>query len=164
MYIYIVYIYIYTHILTRTYTRILLVLFLLKTLACISKYREILTSSCAIPQIRAAYTQHFNKCTSINFLGIHVMLTCFSCAQLFATLWTIACQSPLSMGFSRQEYWSGLSCPSPGDVPDSRSNPRLLHLLNSQRCCFFLFFVTTSTTWEKIIHQCSHFTCQKKYI
>ena len=38
--------------------------------------------------------------------------------QLFATLWTVALQAPLSMGFSRQEYWSGLPFPSPGDLPD----------------------------------------------
>ena len=37
---------------------------------------------------------------------------------LFATLQTVACQAPLSMGFSRQEYWSGLPFPSPGDLPD----------------------------------------------
>ena len=36
-----------------------------------------------------------------------------------ATPWTIACQAPLSMGFSRQEYWSGLPFPSPGDLPDA---------------------------------------------
>ena len=41
-----------------------------------------------------------------------------SCVQLFATPWTAACQAPLSMGFSRQEYWSGLPFPSPGDLPD----------------------------------------------
>ena len=40
-----------------------------------------------------------------------------SCPTL-ATPWTVACQAPLSMGFSRQEYWSGLSFPSPGDLPD----------------------------------------------
>ena len=38
--------------------------------------------------------------------------------QLFATLWTVAYQAPLSMGFSRQEYWSGLPFPSPGDLPN----------------------------------------------
>ena len=37
---------------------------------------------------------------------------------LFATPWTVAHQAPLSMGFSRQEYWSGLLCPPPGDLPD----------------------------------------------
>ena len=37
--------------------------------------------------------------------------------RLFATLWTVAYQAPLSMGFSRQEYWSGLPCPVPGDLP-----------------------------------------------
>ena len=36
----------------------------------------------------------------------------------FATPWTIACKAPLSIGFSRQEYWSGLPFPSPGDLPD----------------------------------------------
>ena len=41
----------------------------------------------------------------------------------FATLWTVACQSPLSMGFSRQEYWSGLPCPPPGDLPETRIEP-----------------------------------------
>ena len=41
-----------------------------------------------------------------------------SCVQLFAILWTVACQAPLSMRFSRQEYWSELPCPPPGDLPD----------------------------------------------
>ena len=41
----------------------------------------------------------------------------------FATLWTIACQAPLSMGFPRQEYWSGLPFPSPGNLPDPRIEP-----------------------------------------
>ena len=38
--------------------------------------------------------------------------------QLFVTLWTVAYQAPQSMGFSRQEYWTGLPFPSPGDLPD----------------------------------------------
>ena len=42
----------------------------------------------------------------------------FSRVQLFATPWTVAYQAPLSMGFSRQEYWNGLPFPSPGDVPN----------------------------------------------
>ena len=41
-----------------------------------------------------------------------------SCVHLFATSWTVACQAPLSTGFPRQEYWSGLPFPSPGDLPD----------------------------------------------
>ena len=45
------------------------------------------------------------------------MLSRFSPAQLFVTLWTVAHQAPLSMGFSRQEYWSGLLCPPPGTLP-----------------------------------------------
>ena len=45
-------------------------------------------------------------------------LSCFSRVQLFVTLWTLARQAPLSMGCSRQEYWSGLPCPPPMDPPD----------------------------------------------
>ena len=46
------------------------------------------------------------------------VLSCFSCVQLFVTLWTAACQALLSVGFSRQEYCSGQPFPSPGDLPD----------------------------------------------
>ena len=48
----------------------------------------------------------------------------FSSDQLFATPWTVAYQPPPSMGFSRQEYWSGLPFPSPGDLPDPGIEPR----------------------------------------
>ena len=60
------------------------------------------------------------------------MLSCFSHVRLFATLWTVACKVPLSMGFSRQEYWSGLPFPSPGDLsnpgikPESLMSPALV--------------------------------------
>ena len=50
--------------------------------------------------------------------------TTLSRVQLFVTPWTVACQAPLSMGFSRQEYWSGLPFPPPGDLPDPGTEPR----------------------------------------
>ena len=50
----------------------------------------------------------------------------FSCVLLFGTPQTVACQVPLSMGFSRQEYGSGLPCPSPGDLPDPGIEPESL--------------------------------------
>ena len=57
----------------------------------------------------------------MHILPMHAcMLSCFSHVPLFATPWTVACKAPLSMGFSRQEYWSGLPYPLPGDPPDSR--------------------------------------------
>ena len=43
--------------------------------------------------------------------------------RLFVTPWTVACQAPPSMGFSRQEYWNGLPFPSPGDLPDPGIKP-----------------------------------------
>ena len=49
-----------------------------------------------------------------------------SCVQLFATPWTVAYQAPPSMGFSRQEYWSGLPFPSPGDRPEPGIEPTSL--------------------------------------
>ena len=51
------------------------------------------------------------------------VLSRFSHVRLFATLWTIACQALLSMGFSRQEYWGGIPCPPPGDLPDTDIEP-----------------------------------------
>ena len=54
------------------------------------------------------------------------MLSCFSHVQLCVTLWAVACQEPLSMRFSRQEYWSGFPCPPPGDLPDTGIKPEFL--------------------------------------
>ena len=50
------------------------------------------------------------------------MLSGFHCVLLSATLWTMTCQAPLSMGFSRQEYWSGLPFPSPRKSRDTWKN------------------------------------------
>ena len=73
------------------------------------------------------------------------MLTCcrFNCVWLFMILWTVARQAPLSMGFSRQEYWNGLPCPPPGDLLDWGIKPKPLtsSALGSG-------FFTISTTWE----------------
>ena len=52
------------------------------------------------------------------------VLVALSCPNLCAAPWTVAHQAPLSMGFSRQEYWSGLPFPSPGDLPDPGIKPR----------------------------------------
>ena len=71
------------------------------------------------------------------------MLSCFSCIQLFATLWTLAGKAPLSMGFSRQECWIGLSCLLPGELPYSGIEPMLLTSPGLAGG-----FFTTSATWE----------------
>ena len=79
------------------------------------------------------------------------MLSCFSCVQLFATPWTIARQAPLSMGFSRQEYWSVLLCPPPGDLPDPGIKPAYL----ISPALVDRFFIT-SATWEAPLTIVSH--------
>ena len=60
------------------------------------------------------------------------VLSRFSHVRLFVTPWTVARQAPLSMGFSRQEYWCGLPCPPPGIFPTQGSNPHLSRLLYLQ--------------------------------
>ena len=50
-------------------------------------------------------------------------VTSLSHVRLLATPWTVACQAPPSTGFSKQEHWSGLPFPSPGDLPDSEIGP-----------------------------------------
>ena len=84
---------------------------------------------------------------SVLFFRFHAgMLNRFSCVQLFATLWVIAHQSPLSMGFSRQEYWSGLPCPPPADLPNPGVKPCLLMSLTlADR------FFTTSIMWQALL-------------
>ena len=54
------------------------------------------------------------------------VLSCFSHVPLFVTLWTVARQAPLSMGCSRQEYWSGVLCPPSGDLSDPGIKPIFL--------------------------------------
>ena len=73
------------------------------------------------------------------------MLNHFSCVQLCAQ--AIACQASLSMGFARQEYWSGLPCRPPGDLLD-----RGIKLASLMSPALAGRFFTTSTTWEANIY------------
>ena len=66
-----------------------------------------------------------------------------SVVQLFLTPWTVARQAPLSMGFSRQEFWSGLLCPSPGDLPDPGIEPT-----SPMSPALTVGFFTTGATWK----------------
>ena len=92
--------------------------------------------------------------SELNFLidTIHrtEQLSLFSHVQLFVTLWTVACQAPLSMGFSRQEYRSGLLCSFflQGIFPTLELNPYLLHLWH----------------WKQVLYPLSHLgTLQVEY-
>ena len=76
-------------------------------------------------------------------VSFYCLRSCFIHAQLFVTLWIVAHQTPLSMGFSRQGYWSGLPGPPPGDLPDPGTDPgSLMAPTLAGR------FSTTSATWE----------------
>ena len=65
--------------------------------------------------------KHQHESAMVVVVGGLVSKSCLN----FVTPWTVACQVPLSMGFSRQEYWSGLPFPSPGDLPDEPRSPAL---------------------------------------
>ena len=82
---------------------------------------------------------------------VHVrMLSPFSHVQLFVTLWAVAHQAPLSMGSSRQEYWSGLPCPSPGGLPNPGIEPRNDRSINYPHChCMTVTFQFSIT---QLIH------------
>ena len=88
----------------------------------------------------------------IKMITHSCVLNCFSHVCLCVTPWTVACQASLSMGFSRQEYWSGFPCPSPGDLPDPGFKPISLISLISYISYIFTHlaggFLTTSATWE----------------
>ena len=70
------------------------------------------------------------------------VLSCFNHVRLAATPWTVSREAPLSMGFSRPEYWSGLPCPLPGDLPNPGIKP--MSLMSSALAGRFF---TTSATW-----------------
>ena len=78
-------------------------------------------------------------------MQLYSMLSCFSPVQLFETLETIARQAPLSTGFSRQQYWCGLPCPPPGDLPNPGTEPASL----ASPALASGFFIT-SATWEAL--------------
>ena len=84
------------------------------------------------------------------------VLSQLSCVPLFVTLWTVGHQAPLSGGFSRQEYWSGLPRPPPGDLlhpgiePASLTSPALGG-----------GFFTTSAPWEALYVQCLCVQCRR---
>ena len=104
------------------------------------------------PSSRAPACNHKRLCW-VNF-QLSCMLSHFSRVKLFATLRTVACQAPVFMGFSRQEYWSGLPFPSLGNLLNPRSESgsacivsrfftlwvtrEALYLLSKYLCLFFL--------------------------
>ena len=80
--------------------------------------------SCSLIQCAPWLYDESNNCQCWKSAMVKVKVKLLSCVQLSATPWTVAYQASLSMGFSRQEYWSGLPFPSPGDLPDLGIKPR----------------------------------------
>ena len=87
------------------------------------------------------------------------MPSCFGCVQLFAALWAISCQASLSMGFSRQEYWTGLPSPTPEGLPDPGIEPASL-----KSPALAGKFFTTNATSEVLVSAFKFTTKRKKII
>ena len=105
--------------------------------ACVRVCACVCVCMCVCARVRVCVCVHARAC----------MLSPFSRARL-VTLWTIVLRAPLSMGFSRQDYWSGFSCPPSGDLPDpemERASPVLQALSlplspqGSPGMCVYLF-------------------------
>ena len=68
-----------------------------------------------------------------------LLLVAESVSDSLATPWTVACQTPLFMAFSRQEYWNELPCPPPGDIPHPGIEPAYPHILHLLHCMRILY-------------------------
>ena len=84
-----------------------------------------------------------------------VVVYTLSHVQLFATPWTVARQTSLSLGFPRQEYWGGLPFPSPGDLPNPGTEPASPALAGG--------FFTTKPPGEPLMHLFFSFHVKKKW-
>ena len=118
----------------------------LKTYTVEKSIFEILSLlSWLFPKFHIKLGSSYSKCSWLTFSVILLLILvfsfplvrrCFSHVRLFVTLWTMAHQAPLSKGFSRQEYGSGVPCPPPGNLPDpgieptSLTSPALRWILN----------------------------------
>ena len=93
----------------------------------------------------------------------------FSCVGLFVTPWIVALQAPLSMGFSRPEYWSGLPRPPPGDLSNPGIEPRspafqpdsLAAEPQGKHPVKFLFFFPSLSSWGLLVIYVSHFSVNR---
>ena len=97
-------------------------------------------------------------CISLMISNVHMCIY-ISCIWLFATPWIVGWQASLSMEFSRQEYWSGLLVPSPGDLPDTGLEPRSPALqadsLPSEPhlSLYMYYYITFLSTYYIFVHQ-----------
>ena len=110
----------------------------MRTSSCLSRKGRIRSSDAFLSHLPSS---GFTEGTSTRTC----VLSCFGCIQLSATLWTVALQAPLSMGFSRQVYWNGCHAPPPGDLP----NPGIKPVVLTSPALAGKFF-TTRATWEAL--------------
>ena len=102
-------------------------------------------NSCWSLKVKKRQNNRMNAAHESEFTPLVSVLSRLSGVCLFATPWSVARQAPLSMGFSRQEYWSELPFPSPGDLPDPG-----IELTSLISPALTGRFFTTSTTWEAL--------------
>ena len=120
-----------------------------KSAQCKYRERSGLSRHLAMLFVARQKVQVHHSKTKVNNLASYpracICAQSFSSVPCFVTPWTVARQAPLSMGFSRQEYWSGLPFPPPGDLPDPGAEPASL-----KSPALAGGFFTTSTTREAL--------------
>ena len=110
-----------------------------------------------VPRSGIAGSYHHSIFSFLRTFGVCAHQVSSVCVPLFVSPGTVDCQAPLSMGFSRQEYWSGLPCPLPGDLPD----PGIKSMSLMSPALAGRFF-TTRATWEahiRNLHTIFHSGC-----
>ena len=91
---------------------------------CLAPLIKFTLPGIATKQVLSSCQSSTHSVSNLPFKAFLVKVKPPSPVQLFVILWTVVYQVSLSMGFSRQEYWSGLPFPSPGDLPDPGIKPR----------------------------------------
>ena len=116
---------------------------------------KIMSKFSIMPEVMSQ-SLHLSDCSNHPHVTQHVMLL-LSRVWLFAMPWTAVCQAPPSMRLPRQESWSGLLLPSPGDLPDPGTEPASPSLAGTGRRIFFYCWATRETqhTWQPLVFFCN---------
>ena len=104
-------------------------------------YSWLINKSCVVRNSMLIISHGLKYTFHLSIQNIHLSIqNMLSCVQLFVTLWAVACQAPLSMGFPRQEYWSRVPLPTPGNSLIQGLNPPLLCVMHCRRIIYWLIF------------------------
>ena len=122
-----------------------------------------ITSCPGLPPPSTSHSRALHASSTLLYCS-SICCCCLDChVQLFGTPWIVAHQAPLSMGFSRQKYWSGLPFPTPGIFLNQGSNPYFLCLLHWQMDSLLLRHLER-LIYLIYVYMLSHFSCVRLFV